>query len=847
LIDAVIYKISYSVRDNQLIVRLMGRDTHGNRVDRYVNGIRPYFYVPVEEALGPKGGKTMSEVIGLESGPPSTDGREMTRIYTRYPFDIATVKERFTFHCEADIIFANRVRIDHHLSYVRLPEGDDVVHISRIQPLDTAPSVTPRICYVDIETDDANGYAEPSNPTNQITAVSIYDSGKNAYACIYTGHEIDLDLVMAKVPKPLLGTLRLFPVKNEHDLIGALGLLLKKAAPDIVAAWNGQDYDFPYLAGRAKQLWAREPENDDIGLVYNSFHEELRRTHGSFVVVDPMRIYMKQELAQRAHSLQAVAMDILGYGKLQRESSVSELRRKDFAKFIAYNVFDSHLMRMLDLHPDGSLIPYFIGIAMVNGVELDDCYFNSRVVDGALLIEARRSGYPTICLPSKQFAPRRIQKGRAAQVFPTTPGMFSNIVALDLKTEYPAVMMTLNMSPETRRLHAIPGETFDLPTGGHYLKNQDGLVKRCLLKFREVRDAAKAEAKKHPMGSAERDKAETISKAIKFVVNSFAGVFDDPYWRLANVETFEDITGISRLQLNWNKNHLEDSKWLTDVLGYPARGKVIMGDTDSCYLEVSRLRGTPPDVQYTPLGTNDEAVLAANLIRDALNATYEEFMAQFGPGATNYTEVDIEGVFGKIRTLPLGGSDIGAKKRYVGLYDYYGGKDVRDLPFEARKKISGIEVKRFNVAPITKEIQLGVIERYLTGRSKEIRPFVENIKKQVYAGLRDDDLLIPAKMSDSDKDLQWNRAIRNGSEALGIPARPGDPWRWAFVSSVRKESERGYREFAIPFLSTLKEIEEDGWRVTPNRELMYNKTVRDPLSLVYPEWAGTTASLEERY
>src|SRR5208283_3919202 len=670
--EGIVFRNAYTVRNGQLLLHVLGRDTNGERIDRFLTGTEPYFYGPDEEAHTAVG---MTEVVRVEPGPPCTNGRAMSKVVLKYPYDVPEVRKRFSFHAEADILFSTRTRIDHRLSYAKFPPSLRTLPVSRVEPLDKAPDVKPRSLYLDIEVNDmAARFATPADAFAEVISIAIKDNYTNQYGVIYTGPSVDVAKIVAELPAPLGAPIKIYPAKNEHDLLGMFGMLMRSIDPDIIEAWNGSEYDFPYIAARAKRFNLLEPDNDDFQEVVWTFDQENeRRSKSRHALLDPMAVMKKQELAQGDHSLQGVGIAKLGIGKVERMGSVAELMRTNLPRGLAYNIWDVRLMSGID--EKERLTDYFIGIAMTMGVEIDDCYYNSRVVDGALLQEARRTtnGQPYICLPSKQFAPKSIRKGRAAEVFNTTPGLYAWVAALDLSQEYPSIMLTYNISPETKVPDAIPGKTFDLPTGGHYLKEPDGLMRRALHRFREMRQEAKREVARHPVGSPAREKADTISKAIKFVVNSCAGVFDDEYWRLADVNIFEDITGTSRAQLRWNRDHIEDSQWLTTTVAgsrCPMTGKVVMGDTDSCYFTLHTGSSQQPMSPITGLYP------AVERIQKALNGSYTEFHAQYGVTGPHYTAVALEGVFERLKTLPLAGSDVGARKLYYGLYANKEGVDV---------------------------------------------------------------------------------------------------------------------------------------------------------------------------
>ena len=857
----VIYKIAYSpTGDGKTLVHCYGRDTTGARLDRTLTGIVPRFWVPAKQA---DRFRNLPEVVSVKPGPPGIMGEETAEVAVHYPLDVPKIRTNATYRWEDDILFSIVARIGHRLTYARFPAGDSTCHVSKVVPLDVPPKVTPRIAYLDIEVAPANegNFGELEEANDPITAVSIYDSMRNQYGCIYVGQPMKVEDVLKHTPgKPdnepgyrpgeLEGPLRLFPVANEYELLGSLGMALAQIDPDIVCAWNGLKYDFLYLANRTLKFLSREPSNEDLKFIVTTFDEHARRNHGRAQCIDPMEVLKKQETKQKSYSLNAVAWDVLGYGKIERLGTVAELQREDPVKWVAYNVTDSMLMKRINAKL--SLTNYFCSIAFTNGVEPEDAYFNSRVVDGAMMTEARlETGEPYCVLPSKSRGVKDVRVGKGAVVFDTITAKHRAVMALDLAQQYPNCLMSLNIGPETRRPIAIPGLTFDLPNGSHYIKQPIGLMARAARRMQALRNEAKRIVAAFAPGTTERDRAETVSTGIKFANNSLVGCLDEPHYRLADVDCFESVTTTSQAQVRWNRDHLESGAWLTKVFddGHLYTGRVVLGDTDSCYAQLYR--------DGALVEAYDEVVASGNKLKTALNESYTEFYAAMGCDK-HFTEVDFEGVYRVLRCLPLARGEEAAKKRYFGLWEHYKGADVRGLDYMKRRKISGIEIKRFNVAPITKEVQSRVVELDLYDREAEILPYLATVKERSNRGELDYEHMLPAKFKDPEsyKAVQQGkepppfvRAAMNLVRLLGYPLRPGQDVVWAYITglSVKGVSHPEVKEFALPKGITLEQAREAGVEIRIDRERMYQKNVEDPVASIYPEINGRRVSLADQW
>lgn len=829
---AIVYSISHDNTQNGVVLKLSGRKEDGSRLSCEVTGFRPYFFVPADE-LSP--GK-MNWITDYENSTfDLKTNRRMTKVYVRNSFDVHQAKNAFSYHGESDILVSTRARADHLLTYIDIPENATRVSLSQIKILPSKPPIEPRKVYFDIEVNDEGGFAEADNPTQEITAISLYDSGTRKYGCLYNNtKEVSKEEVLSALPTKLdvdEDKVGLFHFDNEIEMLSAFGELMARIASDVSCAWNGMAYDFPYVGNRCAKLLNEDPGNEDLAFLVNNFQPYERRDKSSIALADPMAIYKKKYLKQELHGLDAVGRKLLGIGKLPRTGSVRDLQISSPATWVAYNLMDTHIMRLID--EKEKLVDYFLRIAAVANIGLEECYYNSRVVDGVLMRTARANGsMPSFCLPSKEFAPKTMREGKGARTFEPLSGEHQGVIALDLKQEYPSVIMTANISPEM--LTTSEQGSVRLPTGRRYLQEPVGLIPLALRTMTALRNDVKTQAKKLSIGSPEREEAEAVSTAVKFVVNSFAGVFNSVHWRLADVEIFEDITQTSRAQLEWNRQHLEDPAWMGTVAA-GLRGRVVMGDTDSCYVAVTD-GGKPitdPD-RLISIGTT-----LASRLTDSANA----FFSQFGI-SKHYTAVDLEGVISPL-FLPTRAGGLGeeaAKKRYYGLYCAIGDKKVTDMSIDSRMKIMGYEVRRFNVAPLTKEVQKTIMELVVTGKKKEVSEYVKKIREKALSGKLDNEMMVPCilgKEFDEYKAVQpFLRAIIAFKTYVSSGVKPGDEFKWVYCSVKKDGTPLAVKEFAIPFITTIEYWRSKGIDIVIDREKQYKETVLDEITKVYPDYAG---------
>ncbi len=988
----VIPKLSYETGTGQTMVRMSGREDNGAKVNVLVSGCPSYFYVDEQYADRYKG---VPEVVSVMPGPKNVSGGKTVRIQTRFPYDVAKIRGLVPESHEADIVFVNRVRADHQLSYVSIPDGDGPFHISQVKAIPPFPA-TFRVIDFDIETDGADiGELDPEHPTGHVEAISFYDSGRNRYGIVYHGPEVPVEDVLKHVPRPLGAPLTLYSLSGEHDVLGAFGELLGKVQPDLVSAFNGYSFDDPYLAGRAKECMANDPENEDLQLLYDCFDEDRARAHGRFARMDTRQTFIKQEMRTKDTSLESVATELLGYGKVSRPSTIAELQKTNPALWLAYSVFDTHLTRMI--REKREMVGYVTKIAFLAAVEVQDILHNSRIVDGTLLQEARNNEchQPEIVLPSKGEKPPKEETARAALVFDPVGGIHEAVPSVDLAQTYPCIMRTLNISPETFVPNPIPGETNDVHGIGSFRKVPEGLIPRALRRMMTLRYAAKARVASLAPGSPEAKDAETLSQSTKYILNclppdtmiatssgpkrivdvvpgdsvfsyteegpsvrkvlgiqatgtkpvykmrtklrtirasgnhpfltaiyhrgkdgcgerfyrlewkplesmkrgdlivvsnnipsliesipsgfelqairsivpdgeeetydievegshnfiadgvvvhnSYTGVTKEKHWRLRNKAVFESVTAPGRLLLQHNRDCIEDPAWFSSNVESGCSARVIHGHTDSCRFVIYDDHGQVTDF--------DRVVAIAKKTKAALNSTYPEFMKRFNVTGEQFISVDLEGVFDVLVLPKLKGGDAAAKTRYYGTWAWLNGKDMRSLPFEARKKIMGLEIKRFNNSPITKEVQTKGVELVCAHRAQEFGPYYEAIKTAVMAGRRDEDLLIPTRVGKETAKGPNVRAMENASNILGMRLTGDSTWRWAYTRriSVNGREYADLHEFAIPYSSSLKEMVDRGVVLEIDRPAMFKKCVEDVVESVIPDFKGSESAMGEEW
>jgi DNA polymerase elongation subunit (family B) len=164
------------------------------------------------------------------------------------------------------------------------------------------------------------------------------------------------------------------------------------------------------------------------------------------ISVDYMQLYKKYNYEERhSYALNAIADVELGETKLQYEGTLDELYNDDFKKFLEYNIQDTRLLDRLDKKLQ--FIDLANSIAHQSCVLIQTTMGAVAVTDQNVLMEAHHNNM--VCPDKKHSANEK--EVRAAGGWVATPkrGLHKWLGSTDMKSLYPSVIRTLNMSPET--------------------------------------------------------------------------------------------------------------------------------------------------------------------------------------------------------------------------------------------------------------------------------------------------------------------------------------------------------------------------------------------------------------
>lgn len=314
----------------------------------------------------------------------------------------------------------------------------------------TGVAPTLNVAFFDIETsfDKESGWSEASVADNYITSISIHLQWIDELICLAIPPDT-LTFEEAQSIADTVGNVVLF--EEEKDMLNAFIDLIEDA--DVLSGWNSEAYDIPYVINRIKKvlgkhetrrlcLWDQEPKvrTFERGGKEQPTYDLIGRVH-----VDYLQLYKKYNYEERhSYALNAIAEIELGDSKVAYEGTLDELYNDDFKMFLEYNIQDTRLLDKLDKKLQ--FMDLANSIAHANCVLIQTTMGAVAVTDQAVLIEAHGRGM--VC-PDKKHGDEKETRAAGGWVATPKKGMHKWVASTDMRSLYPSVIRTLNMSNET--------------------------------------------------------------------------------------------------------------------------------------------------------------------------------------------------------------------------------------------------------------------------------------------------------------------------------------------------------------------------------------------------------------
>lgn len=509
--------------------------------------------------------------------------------------------------------------------------------------VDTGLTVAePRKCWVDIETDSRVPFSRAVDDARILCWV--VSDGKREF----------------------IGMLNEDTDQDERRLLRELWAVLDNY--DLVAAWNGDRFDFPVIHTRTKQ---------------RRIAVETRRWQW----LDHLLIFQRMNMnsaesgeEKQSMKLDAIAHAVLGVGKNPFDASKTwqewAAGGKRRADLLAYCAQDTRLMPQIETKTGYIELLRTLGNAC--GTFADTRGANPSVqVEGFLQRLAHKIGhkFETVL----KMADSERYEG-AYVMEPTCQGITKNVHVADFSGLYPSIIVTWNMSPETRVKQGDPISdpnelddhelSFSPLTKVNFSVAKVGILPMAVAELMRLRKHWNELKASLPPGSAGWKDADRKATAYKIAANSFYGVIGSPMSRFFDRRVAESVA--------------QCGKWLIlkTIQEANLNGMdVVYCDTDSVFVAGATRTEFEVFVEHCNEKLYPKVLREAGCNMNLINLAYEKQFERI--------------VFTSM-------------KKYIGRYAHY--KGTAADPKTSKPEVKGLEYKRGDAIRFARELQAEVIE-----------------------------------------------------------------------------------------------------------------------------------------
>ena len=537
-----------------------------------------------------------------------------------------------------------------------------------------------------------------------------------------------------------------FDVKVYEDEVQMLRDVFKVIdSYPVVATFNGDDFDMPYLRHRGEVL---KIPKEQIPITLGREGASLRRG----IHIDLYKLFMNKSVQvyafdnkYREHTLEAIAQAILGKGKIEIEKPIGELTGEELAR---YCFQDALLVHELLTSDNELLLKLLVVLSRISKMPIEDvCRHGvSGWIKSLLYFEHRKRGcliprHDELMEEKGVISTKAVIEGkkyRGAIVVNPVPGVHFNVTVLDFSSLYPSVLKEWNLSYETARCPHPECRDNVVPETSHWIcKKRRGIQSEVIGCLRDIRVRwYKPKSLDQNIPESQRRWYRVVQKALKVFLNAAYGVFGFEEFPLYCPPVAESTAAIARYAF---KKAVEKAK----ELGV----EVLYGDTDSLFLKTSDERVINELVTWV----KNELRLDLEIDKRYRYIVFSQRKKNY-LGVTDKGIVDVKGLTGKKSHIPKFIKD--AFEEMLKILSEVKSEDEFE---EAKKKIMDLlkskyyALKRgkYDLEDLSFKVMLSKsVERYV----KTTPPHVKAARKLMNRGIQvvPGDIIAYVKTKDSD-------------------------------------------------------------------------------------------------
>ena len=605
------------------------------------------------------------------------------------------------------------------------------------------------VAVVDIEVGSENGFPDPYDANEPITAITITYIGQPPIVLGCGDYDVQGDETYIKC-------------RDEWTLCKKFIELWSRKCPDVITGWNTKFFDIPYLINRFNKILG-EDETKKLS-PWNFIKNRTTNINGRQLIayeivgvasldyIELYKWYAPGGKSQESYRLDNIAQVELGDGKISYDEyeNLHQLYRLNYQKFIEYNIKDVDLI--LRLEDKLKLIELALTLAYDTKSNYEDVFAQTRMWDSLT--------YSYLLKQNIIVPPKVIQEKdtafEGAYVKDVQVGLHDYVASFDLNSLYPHLMMQYNISPETlvepenytdaMRKVISSGVTVDkllnksidtselegvtlTPNGQFFRTDFQGFLPKMMEEMYEDRKKFKKlmlQAKQEYENEKDESKKYEIEKRIarydnlqlakKVSLNSAYGALGSQYFRFYDLRMALGVTTAGQLSIRWIENKINE--YMNKLLSTDEIDYVIASDTDSIYLKLGPL----VDKVYSKKTDVNQLIsfmdrVCEDKIQPYIDKSYQE-LATYVHAYDQKMQMKREGLANKGIWI--------AKKRYI--LNIYNNEGVQYA--EPKMKVMGLEMVKSSTPAAIRVKMKDSIKLIINGTEEDIHKFIADFREE---------------------------------------------------------------------------------------------------------------------
>jgi DNA polymerase elongation subunit (family B) len=606
-----------------------------------------------------------------------------------------------------------------------------------------------KIAIIDIEVGSENGFPNPDEATEPITAIAIrYLNGNmKVYGCgEYNNTHENVEYIHCR---------------DEYTLCRNFITDWELNCPDVITGWNTKFFDIPYLHNRFNRILGEEMTRklSPWGVlsaktkVFKGRQQTFYEIGGiaSLDYIELYKWYAPGGKSQESYRLDNIANVELGESKISYDEfdNLHQLYKLNYQKFIDYNIKDVELI--VKLEGKLKLLELALTLAYDTKCNYEDVFAQTRMWDSLIysyLLEKK------IVVPPKVIKEKN-EAFEGAYVKEPQVGKHDWVASFDLNSLYPHLLIQYNISPETivepqdytpeMREVIAQGVTVEklldrmvnlsrisnvtiTPNGQFFRTDKQGFIPTMMEEMYEDRKKFKKlmikaqqdyQIENDPIKKKELEnliaRYNNLQLAKKVSLNSAYGAMGSQYFRFYDLRMALGVTTAGQLSIRWIERKI--NLYMNKILKTENVDYVIASDTDSIYLRLGELVNSVFKEIDAKKAIDFMDKVCEDKIQPYIDKSYQE-LADYVRAFAQKMQMKREGL-----------SDKGlwtAKKRYI--LNVYNNEGVAYK--EPKLKVMGLEMIKSSTPSAIRDKMTAVTKVMLTGTELDVQKFIAEFREE---------------------------------------------------------------------------------------------------------------------